>query len=198
MFSPSKEELAKRFGAIHDLVGSYTFDDPANQVGIETLVGNDLDGRLMQFPVTYIAEDTHSEATLAEIDHSTLGKRFVVPATASETAVREYIRVILNGTEGTAVAAEEAPAIEVEGSGEGPAEIGEVVLREFTRQRATGTVVVDGKVRSFFLRIPNLLTHSKEIATGHTTSRLRLTGWKAGAPEDTRILAELSWGDLQK
>lgn len=196
--SPGKADIAKRYGAIHDLVGSYRFVDPDDVVGIEVLFGRDMDGRWMQLPLIYTSEVVEGEALITEMEHSVLGKRYVGIATANKAAVREFMRVILNGDTGAEYSNGTGPQVNVEGSGSEGVELGEVNIREFTRQRATGTVVVDGRTRSFFLRIPNLLLRPNETARGHTTSRMRLSGWRNEDREDIRIMAELSWGDMAK
>ncbi|WP_018296729.1 CG0192 family protein [Corynebacterium lubricantis] len=195
---PTKSQIAEKYGAITDLVGSYRFVDPEDIVGIEILVGKDMEGRWMQLPLVYTSDVIEGEALITTMKHSILGKRYVGVATASPAAVKEIIRVILNGDNGASYSDGSGPQVEVRGSGDEPAEVGDIEIREYTRQRATGAVLVDGRSRSFFLRMPNLLLRPHETARGHTTSRMRLSGWRPNNPEDQRILAELSWGDYQK
>ncbi|MHA2787771.1 CG0192 family protein [Corynebacterium sp. S7] len=195
---PTKSQIAKKFGAITDLIGSYRFVDPEDVVGIEVLVGRDMEGRLMQLPLVYTSDVIEGEALISTMKHSILGKRYVGVATASPAAVKEFIRVILNGDNGAAYSDGSGPQVEVKGSGDLGVEVGDINIREFTRQRSTGSVLIDGRSRSYFLRIPNLLLRSHETARGHTTSRMRLSGWRPENPADPRVMAELSWGDMLK
>lgn len=194
---PTKESIVAHFGAIQDLLGSYRFVDPDGKVGIEIHIGHDMERRLMQFATVYTETDEAPEALFTATEHPVLGTRYVAPLTSNAVAVREVIRVILEADNGAEYSNGSGPAVDVRGSGteEELSSVGAVKISEYTRQRAVGTVLIDDKPRSFLLRIPNLLVPGREIARGHTTSRMRLTGWPPENPEDKRVLAELSWMD---
>ncbi len=77
-------------------VGSYRFDDPAGEVGIETLLVRSGDGCVHQVPLTYRAAplDGAEERLVGILEHSVLGTRWVydgcgdpVWAAATATAV---------------------------------------------------------------------------------------------------------------
>ena len=86
--SPSKQELVESWlptrswasgRTLAGKLGEYRFDDPAGQVGIETILWRTDDGAVLQTPLTYRA------APLADADryligtseHSVLGRRWV-------------------------------------------------------------------------------------------------------------------------
>lgn len=193
--SPTKQEIVATYGALTSYEGSYRLVDfDGDEVGIEIHIGRDIEGRLSQMPVSYRSAEIEPLATLTTMEHSVLGKRWVSNAMADPVAVREFIRTIVSGDDGAAFSNGVTPALAVRGSGEDTnAAVGEVKISEYTRQRALGTVMVDGNRRSFKLRMSNLLKPARVNATGYTTSKLRLTGTTADG--DEVISAELSWGD---
>lgn len=82
-------------------VGSYRFDDPDGEVGIETLLVSTPDGSVVQVPLTYRAQplDEHGPASLiATMEHSVLGTRYVYDATGDVVYVRALATAILHGT----------------------------------------------------------------------------------------------------
>lgn len=64
-------------------VGSYRFDDPAGEVGIETILmrGQD-DGRLYQIPMTYRAAELADGELMTTMEHTVLGLRHVYAGTS--------------------------------------------------------------------------------------------------------------------
>lgn len=194
--SPSKEDIAARYAGIVSLLGSYRLVDPEDVVGIEVLVGADIDGRTVQLPVTYRPSEISPEHTLAEMDHSVLGRRWVSNALGDPVAVAQLIRTILEGDDG-ATRSDGVPAVlNLRGSGEQEkVEVGDVEFYEVTRQRAVGTVMLDGRVRSFQLRVPHLLRRKDSGGTSADTARLHLIGWLPALPEKQRVVAELSIRD---
>lgn len=193
--NPTKQEIVARYGAITDYEGSYRLVDfDGDEVGIEVHVGRDVEGRLSQMPVTYRSGEIDPLATLTTMEHSVLGTRWVSNALGDPIAVREFIRTIVTGDDGAEYSNGDTPVLDVRGSGEDKdVEVGEVKLTEFTRQRAVGTVVINGSRRSFKLRMSNLLSPARVNATGYTTPKLRLTGTTPAGGEV--IAAEFSWGD---
>ena len=55
--NPTKDDIAARYAGIVTLLGSYRLVDPEEEVGIEILIGTDLDGRGVQLPLTYRSGD---------------------------------------------------------------------------------------------------------------------------------------------
>jgi len=87
---PSKIELVARwaptqpwFEASADseltTIGSFRFDDPAGEVGIETLLVRAGDGPIMQVPLTYrgVPLDGGDAWLIGTMEHSVLGRRWV-------------------------------------------------------------------------------------------------------------------------
>lgn len=63
-------------------VGAYRFDDPAGDVGIETLLVRTSDGSVIQMPLTYrdAPLDGAEDGLIATMEHSVLGRRWVYDA----------------------------------------------------------------------------------------------------------------------
>jgi hypothetical protein len=191
--TPTKSELANKWLGSYRELGSYRFVDPQNEVGIEVLVGYDLDDRLVQLPVSYRSEELDPAHTLATMEHSVLGTRYVSNALGDPVAVREFIRTIVEADTGAQRSDGKPAALEVQGSGiSDEVTLGEVVLQEVTRQRAVGEVEIDFQPHRFVLRVPHLLVPVGNPGTGHQVSRLRITGKK---DERELLVAELSWLD---
>ncbi len=89
-------------GALTQL-GSYRFDDPAGEVGIEAMVLRRGE-RALHVPVTYRSGPLEGgeDALLGTIEHSVLGRRWVYDATADPVAVACYARA-LQGSQDQAV-----------------------------------------------------------------------------------------------
>src|SRR4051794_23253684 len=60
-------------------LGEYRFDDPAGEVGVETILFSSADGRVVQVPLTYRAEPLAGadDFLVGTSDHSVLGPRWV-------------------------------------------------------------------------------------------------------------------------
>lgn len=82
-----------------ELVGSYRFDDPAGEVGIETHLVRSGSGAMLHIPLTYRNKPMPgSEAdVIATIEHSVLGTRWVYNAVADPVYVSELLTAILTG-----------------------------------------------------------------------------------------------------
>jgi hypothetical protein len=85
-------------GTPMDVVGSFRFDDPDGQVGMETHLVTAGD-TLLQVPLTYrdtpLASATHH--LIAEMDHSELGTRFVYDGLGDPLFVTMFAAVTLTG-----------------------------------------------------------------------------------------------------
>src|SRR4051794_11465403 len=129
--SPTKAELlgdwvpTQPWGAPGaDVVGAFRFDDPAGEVGIETLVLETATGDLLQAPLTYrgaplAGADPYLICTM---EHSVLGRRWIYDATGDPV----YARVLAAVLRGAAAQAAEMvegsdaprePSVRVTGSG---------------------------------------------------------------------------------
>lgn len=81
-------------------LGAYRFDDPDDEVGIETLlVCAGGEGPLLQVPLTYRAEPLAGaeEFLVGTMEHSTLGQRWVYDACGDPVYAAAIATVILTG-----------------------------------------------------------------------------------------------------
>ncbi|MEU8262148.1 hypothetical protein AB0C02_16160 [Micromonospora sp. NPDC048999] len=81
---PGRPWFAGAAGADVTRVASYRFDDPAGEVGIETLLVRAGDGPVLQVPLTYRGAplDGADEWLVGTMEHSALGSRWVYDACA--------------------------------------------------------------------------------------------------------------------
>lgn len=98
---PSKLDLLSGYlnvGALTQL-GSYRFDDPDGQVGIETHLVADSSGAILHLPLTYRNEPLAGidEWGVGTIEHSVLGTRWVYNACADPVYAAQLIGAILTG-----------------------------------------------------------------------------------------------------
>ncbi len=80
-------------------VGSYRFDDPAGEVGVESVLLRTADGRLLHVPMTYRGAPLEGadEHLVGTIDHSVLGRRWVYDGPADPVYVVTLVEAVLNG-----------------------------------------------------------------------------------------------------
>lgn len=101
--TPSKPELVESWldqqpwggsGEI-ETIGSYRFDDPAGEVGVEAILVRRA-GRVLQVPMTYRAAPlADAEAHLiGRMEHSALGTRWIYDATGDPVAVDCFTRAL--------------------------------------------------------------------------------------------------------
>jgi hypothetical protein len=79
--------------------GSYRFDDPAGEVGIETHLLGSGSGPTIQVPLTYRAAPVAGadDRLIGTLEHSALGTRWVYDACGDPVYLAELIRAILTG-----------------------------------------------------------------------------------------------------
>ena len=110
--SPSKPEVLSAWvprqpwfagdaGAGATIVGSYRFDDPDGEVGIETFLVRFGDGPVLQVPFTYRGEPLAGEPDPPEpvttMEHSVLGRRWVYDGPDDPVYVGVLRRTVLTG-----------------------------------------------------------------------------------------------------
>jgi hypothetical protein len=109
--TPSKMELLSAWvplqpwcGTLADLrtldpVGAYRFDDPEDEVGIETHLLRSGDGQVIQVPLTYrgAALDGAGPSLITTIQHSVLGERWVYDACGDPTYAQALATAIVTG-----------------------------------------------------------------------------------------------------
>lgn len=192
---PSKQEIARSWAGSVTLKGSYRLVDTVDgEVGVEVLIATDLDERLVQIPFSYRSAEIDPTHTLATLEHGVLGTRWVSNALGDPVAVREFIRTILSGDDG-ATRDDGVPAyLDIRGTGDvADLVLGDVILSEVTRQRAVGTVRINGKRRRFQLRMPHVLAPYRNIARGHSATALRLVAPHPELPDRELLVAEFNW-----
>ena len=82
-----------------EAVGSYRFDDPDGEVGMETHLLRGVDGQILQVPVTYRAAPMAGADSLliGTTQHSVLGERWVYDACGDPVYVRALATAVLSG-----------------------------------------------------------------------------------------------------
>ena len=80
-----------------ELVGSFRFDDPDGEVGIETLILATAAGHLLQAPLTYRGAPLAGadRFLICTMEHSVLGPRWVYDAVGDPVYVRVLASVLL-------------------------------------------------------------------------------------------------------
>ena len=88
--------------------GSYRFDDPAGEVGIECIIVRAGTGPWLHVPLTYRGTPLdESHASLVGImEHSVLGKRWIYDGATDSVAVDAIARAITTGASGAPVTVE--------------------------------------------------------------------------------------------
>ena len=80
-------------------VGAYRFDDPAGEVGVETLLVQGDNGSVCQVPLTYRGSplDGAEEFLVGTAEHSVLGKRWVYDACSDPVWTAALTATVLTG-----------------------------------------------------------------------------------------------------
>jgi maltokinase-like protein len=78
-----------------ELLGSYRFDDPAGEVGVEAIIVR-RGGRLLHVPLTYRGAPLPGgeSAFICTMQHSALGKRWIYDATGDPVALHCFVRAL--------------------------------------------------------------------------------------------------------
>ncbi|KQV69932.1 hypothetical protein ASC64_09055 [Nocardioides sp. Root122] len=106
--TPSKQELVESWlpsrgwaagRRVVDKVGEYRLDDPAGEVGVETILWRADDGAVLQTPLTYRAEplDGADAHLIGTCDHSVLGRRWVYDACGDPVWATTLVAAIRTG-----------------------------------------------------------------------------------------------------
>jgi hypothetical protein len=80
-------------------LGSYRFDDPDGEVGIETHLLGTADGRVLQVPLTYrgAPRDSGRDSLITTMTHTTLGARWIYDGCHDPVYVGMLVATILTG-----------------------------------------------------------------------------------------------------
>ena len=81
------------------ILGAYRFDDPADEVGIETFLVRAGDGPVLQVPVTYRSAPLEGAERdlVTEMEHSVLGPRWVYDGCADPVYAAALATTVLTG-----------------------------------------------------------------------------------------------------
>jgi hypothetical protein len=133
--SPSKQELVESWlpsrswadgHRIAGKVAEYRFDDPAGEVGVETILWRTEHGEVLQTPLTYRAEPLAdaAEHLIGTADHSVLGQRWVYDGCGDPVWASTLVAGILTGAQQSQMYFEDGgqrvdipPRMQVRGSG---------------------------------------------------------------------------------
>lgn len=182
--SPSKQELFEAWlpsrpwarGATSvEKVAEYRFDDPAGEVGVETILWRTPDGTLLQVPFTYRAEPlAGAEAHLVgTADHTELGPRWVYDGCADPVWATTLATAVLTGgrqaqmyvvDDGVRV---DVPArMQVCGSGSGGASVPEVTAVDAVEDDGDVTIVTAGPLTISLPRVVGTPVSGSATLTG--------------------------------
>ncbi|GAB3391286.1 hypothetical protein GCM10027568_16620 [Humibacter soli] len=154
-------------------VASFRFDDPAGEVGIETLLV-EVGGTTLQIPLTYRGAPLEGADALllGTMEHSVLGTRWVYDATGDPVYVAELVRTVVTGGseveqhyEENGVQVPKTGDAHVHGSGTADAGVPAVAATpeslELTSDVTTTTVTSDG-ISITIVRVPGSLDEAPE------------------------------------
>lgn len=122
-----------------ETIGSYRFDDPEGQVGVEAILVRRA-GRILQVPMTYRAAPlADAQAHLiGTMDHSALGPRWIYEAATDPVAVDCFTRALMGEQQqatlqvydGDELVAVRDPVVRIRREAGGPGSVGEVRLAQ--------------------------------------------------------------------
>ena len=143
-------------------LGSYRFDDPAGEVGVETHLLGTADGQVLQVPLTYRGAPRPSaeDSLVTTMTHTTLGDRWIYDAVHDPVYAAVLAATILTGgREADLFAATDAGLVQevttthVRGSGTLPA-AGLLERSDPPVHHHGSTTRIDAGVRLTLLRLP--------------------------------------------
>ena len=100
--SPTKQEIATAWLDAHDwggvgpvvVLGSYRYDDPAGEVGVESLVVRRGDDHF-QLPLTYRGAPLEDVEEVSTMEHSVLGSRWIYLATSDPVGIECHVKALV-------------------------------------------------------------------------------------------------------
>jgi hypothetical protein len=168
---PSKQELLEAWlpsrpwaaGATSvEKVAEYRFDDPAGEVGVETILWRTSDGTVLQVPFTYRAAPLPGadDFLVGTSDHSVLGPRFVYDGCADPVwAATVAAAILTGGTQAQMVIERDGemvdvpPRMQVRGSGSPGSGVPEIVSVDSVRDDGPVTTATTGPVTISLARV---------------------------------------------
>ncbi|MDY7527907.1 MULTISPECIES: CG0192-related protein [unclassified Cryobacterium] len=183
-------------------VAAYRFDDPAGEVGIETLLVRAGDGPVLQVPLTY--RDAPLEGgdawLIGTMEHSVLGRRWTYDATGDPTYIAALATTIHRGgtqadefvdVDGDLVFRESTATVAGSGTTDASTPALSSTTALSTRDELGSTVVEAGSLRLVVLRVPGSPTAETSVLAARTPTGgvpEHLSGTWADQPR-SRILA---------
>jgi hypothetical protein len=162
--SPSKQELFEAWlpsrswaGGVTSVskVAEYRFDDPAGEVGVETILWRTPDGSLLQAPFTYRASPLAGaeQHLVGTCEHSVLGPRWVYDGCADPVWADTLVTAVLTGGTQAQMYFEDdgqrvdvPPRMQVSGSGAPGSAAPQIASVDSVRDEGVVTIVVAGGV----------------------------------------------------
>ena len=195
--SPSKQELVeswlptRSWGVGHTVAGKvaeYRFDDPAGEVGVETILWRTDDGAVLQTPLTYRAAPLEGAETylIGTSEHSVLGHRWVYDGCGDPVWAATLAAAILTGGTQARVFIEldgerndVPPRMQVRGSGSTD-HVQEVTSVDSVIDEGTVTLVRAGDLELTLARVVGSELDGEPTLTG-----------RVGDSHETSVLASL-------
>ena len=185
---PSKQELVEawlptrpwaRGLEITKKLAEYRFDDPAGEVGVETIVFATGDGTSVQVPLTYRAAPLEGadDFLVGTSEHSVLGARWVYDGCGDPVWAATLAAAILTGGSQAQMYLEEdggridiPPRMTVQGSGTPGAEVPVITAVDSVRDDGATTVVRAGDVELVVARVVGAGIEADETLSGEIGS----------------------------
>jgi Maltokinase N-terminal cap domain len=169
--SPSKQELieswlpTRSWASGHAMTGKlaeYRFDDPAGDVGVETILWRTDDGAVLQTPLTYRAAPLAGAQAhlIGTSEHSVLGRRWVYDGCGDPVWAATLTAAILTGGSQAQMYFQEngervdvPPRMEVRGSGSPGTDVPQVTRVDSVTDEDTVTLVRAGDLELTVARV---------------------------------------------
>jgi hypothetical protein len=160
-----------------EIVGGYRFDDPAGEVGVETIVWRTPEGVMLQVPFTYRAAPLEGadRFLVGTAEHSVLGPRWVYDGCADPVWAAAISTVILTGGQQAQVVIErdgrtiDLPCrLPVRGSGSAGASVPTIDSVDAVNDDGPVTTVVAGPVTLSLARVVGTPLPGDATLTGST------------------------------
>lgn len=182
--TPTKQELLEAWlpsrswasGATSvEKAGEYRFDDPAGEVGVETILWRGADGTVFQVPFTYRGAPLSGaeDHLVGTSDHSALGPRWVYDGCADPIWASTVATAMLTGgTQAQMVIERDGelvdvpPRVQVRGSGSADAAVPEVSSVDSVRDDGPVTTVTAGPLTISFARVVGTPVEGTETLAG--------------------------------
>lgn len=198
-WAPTQPWFAGDAAAEFTNVAAFRFDDPAGEVGVETILLRVGDGPIMQVPLTYRGAPLEGAEAflLGTMDHSVLGKRWVYDGPGDPVYVQTTANAALNGGHQAELVIQtadgqvgRAPNALVSGTGTGGTTVDVPSAQAIVvNQEGTDTVVTAGSLR---LRVHRVVADDGADDRGVATESGRT---ESSSGSDTTAALTGTWTD---